>query len=332
MSIVYARSLTVLAKLSDTLGLPFETLLHKAGIDIGLLNRPDASFPTENYIRLHEEILQHAGNEDFGLLSGRINYMESFHLYMSVASASNTFREWINLLPDMIPNLGELIKIKVKLKDEYLILEYHFDTPSKLKRCLITDSLLASTAMLMDGFCMLPVRPVRVDFSYSQPNDIGMLNDVFRAPLHFKQSLSAIYYHKSILDLPQMHVSTSLYENVKEELDEFLSQFTWESDAFTASLYSAIRRQLPKGNCTVSSVAERLDMSSRTLQVRLQERGTQFRYFLQQVKSTLAVKYLRDKNASIIDIALMLGYRDPTSFSTAFKSWHGCSPSDYRRE
>ncbi|NIB45084.1 AraC family transcriptional regulator [Pseudomaricurvus alkylphenolicus] len=330
MSVVYASSLNVLAKLADALGVPFEALAHKAGIDIGLLNMPEATFPVENYFRLHKEILEQTGNEDFGLLSGRISYMESFHLYMSVASASNTFREWINLLPDMIPSLGDLVRIEVKRKGDYLILEFHMDRPSNLTRCLVTDNFLASAAMLMDGFCMLPVRPVRVDFTYSQPSDTKMLNDIFRAPLHFKQPVSAVYYHKSILELPQLHVSTSLYENVKEELDEFLSQFTWESDTFTANLYSVIRRQLPRGSCTVNSVAEKLNMSSRTLQARLQERGTQFRYFLQQVKSALAVKYLRDKNVNIIDIALMLGYRDPTSFSTAFKSWHGCTPTEYR--
>nr|WP_277345690.1 AraC family transcriptional regulator [Pseudomaricurvus alkylphenolicus] len=310
----------------------FETLAHRAGIDIGLLNLPDASLPAEKYIRLHEEIQRQSGNDDFGLLSGRIGYMENFHIYMSVASASDTFREWINLLPDMVPGLGDLVKIEVKRKGDYLILEFHVDKPASLKRCLITDSLLASTAMLMDGFCMLPVRPVKVNFTCARPDDTNMLNDVFRAPLYFKQPVSAIYYHKSILELPQLHVSTSLYDNVKEELDEFLRHSTWEADAFTANLYSVIRRQLPRGQCTVSSVAEKLNMSSRTLQVRLQERGAQFRFFLQQVKSTLAKKYLRDRSVSVIDIALMLGYRDPTSFSTAFKTWHGCTPSEYRRD
>jgi len=332
MSTVYASSLTILAKLSDALDLPFETLANKAGIDISLLNTPEASLSTEKYFRLHKEIWQQTGNDDFGLLCGRIYYMENFHLFMSIASASNTFREWINQLPDMIPNLRELVKIEVKLKGEHLVLEFHFNSPSNLKRCLIADSLLASASMFMDGFCMLPVRPVRVDFTYPQPSDTRMLNDLFRAPLNFNQPVSAIYYHKSILDLPQLRVSTSLYDNVKEELDEFLSHFSWEHDAFTANLYSIIRRQLPKGSCTLNTVAEKLNMSSRTLQLRLQDRGTQFRYFLQQVKSSLAAKYLMDKNVNIIDIALMLGYRDPKSFSTAFKSWHNCTPSEFRKK
>jgi len=331
MSVVYASALTATAKLSETLGLPFETLAQKVGIDPGLLGRPEATLSVEKYLRLYDEIML-TGKEDFGLLSGRIAYMENFHLYMSVASASHTFRDWINLLPNINPALGDLIKSIFKRKGDYLILEMGFERPSTLKRCLLTDNFLASTTMLMDGFSMLPVRPVRVDFTYPQPADTKALKDVFRAPLYFNQPASALHYHKSILDIPPLHVSTSVYDNMKEELDEFLNLFSWAADSFTTSLYSVIRQQLASGECTLKNVAEKLNISSRTLQLRLQERDTQFRHFVQQVRSSLAVKYLRDKNFSIINIAILLGYQDSTAFSTAFKSWHGCTPSEFRKK
>ncbi|NIB44659.1 AraC family transcriptional regulator [Pseudomaricurvus alkylphenolicus] len=330
MSVVYASSLEPLAKVSDALGVPFEALAHKVGIDIGLLNTPDATLPAEKYIRLHEEILQQTGNAEMGLLIGRVSYLESFHIYMSLASASNTFRDWINLIPGMSPAWGDLMKTSIRRKGDYFILEMRFEGLSNSKRCLITDSFLASSMMVMDGFCVLPVRPVRVDFTYAQPSDTTALQEAFRAPLHFDQPTSGVHYHKSVLDLPQLHVSTSVYDNVKEELEEFLSFTSWAGDSFTTNLYTIIRRQLPTGKCTVKSVAAALNMSSRTLQLRLKERDTQFRYFVQQVRSTLAVRYLQDKNFSIINIALLLGYGDPTSFSAAFKSWHGCSPREYR--
>ncbi|BFM15568.1 AraC family transcriptional regulator [Maricurvus nonylphenolicus] len=331
MSVVYARSLTVLAKVTEALGVSFEAMVHKAGIDIGLLNLPDATLPAEKFFRLHKEILAQTGEENFGLLCGRLSYMESFHLYMSLASAANTFREWINLLPDMVPSLGDLVKIIVKRKDDNLVLELHIDWPTHETRCLVTDALLASTVMLMDGFSILPARPVRIDITYPQPNDSEAIKEALRAPLHFNQSVSALYYPISILDLPQMHVSTSLYDNVKDELDDFLVNFAWEADNFTVNLYSVVRRQLACSDYSVDVVAKKLNLSSRTLQRRLQERGSNYQHFVQQVKSTLATKYLKDKNLTIIDIALLLGYRDATSFSTAFKGWHGCSPSEYRR-
>ena len=159
MSVVYASSLAIIDKLTEALGVPFEALADAADINIGLLNTPDAVLPVANFLRLHDEILLQTGNEDFGLLCGRIIYMESFHLYMSLAAASHTFRDWINLIPEINPTLGGMMKNSVRRRGDHLILELEFDRPSKLKRCLLTDSHLASTVMLMDGFSVLPVRP-----------------------------------------------------------------------------------------------------------------------------------------------------------------------------
>lgn len=330
-SVVSTQILNSLVKLFDALEVPFEAVLHKVGIDAGLLNMPDTNISTEKYLRLYDEILLHTGNEDFGLMIGRIDYLECFHLYMSLAASSKTLRDWINLIPDMNPASNGLIKSVIRRKGDQFILEMGFDKPSKLKRCLITDSFMTSSVMLMDAFSVFSVRPVRVDFTYPRPRDTKALEEIFRAPLYFNRPASGLCYHKSVLNFPQLHVSTSLYDNVKKELEEFLSLHSWDGDPFSASLYTVVRRQLHTGNCSLPNVAETLNISSRTLQLRLETRGTQFRHFLQQVRSELAVKYLRDKNLNIIDIALSLGYRDATSFSAAFKVWHGISPSEYRR-
>ena len=47
----------------------------------------------------------------------------------------------------------------------------------------------------------------------------------------------------------------------------------------------------------------------------------------------LAKHYLVDKKPSVIEIeiAFLLGYGDPSTFSAAFKSWHGHTPTEYRR-
>ena len=66
------------------------------------------------------------------------------------------------------------------------------------------------------------------------------------------------------------------------------------------------------------------------MQRRLSERGTQFSQILQDVRLHLAERYLSDKRLTIAEIAFLLGYADQGSFSSAFKSWHGVSPSEFR--
>ena len=179
---------------------------------------------------------------------------------------------------------------------------------------------------------MLPVRPRRVDFTYGKPDDLSMLQDTFRAPLYFDQPVSALYYDWKLLDNPQLHVSTRFHDAVVEEFSAYFSDDASATDPFSLSLHTAIRRQLPAGSCSIDSVASDLNVSRRTLQRRLKERDNNFQQLLQRVKSDLAAKYLEDKSLSIIEIALLLGYGDPSSFSAAFKSWNGITPTEFRRQ
>ena len=197
---------------------------------------------------------------------------------------------------------------------------------------MITDSILSATVLQMNGYCLLPVKPVRVDFTYPKPQNLDVLRDSFGAPLYFGQPVSALHYDWKVLDYPQLHVSTRIYEVVAEEFSAFFSEDASASDPFSLGLHRAIRRQLPVGECSIDSIASDMNVSRRTLQRRLKDRDTNFQHLLQGVKSRLAVKYLEDKSLSIIEIAFLLGYSDPSSFSAAFKSWRGVTPTEFRRQ
>jgi AraC-like DNA-binding protein len=89
---------------------------------------------------------------------------------------------------------------------------------------------------------------------------------------------------------------------------------------------------LPEGEDTIDKLAGKLNISRRTLQRRLSERDTNFLHVLQEVRSKMAIRYLADDRLGITEIAFLLGYADQGSFSSAFKSWHGLAPRDYRRK
>jgi AraC-like DNA-binding protein len=52
---------------------------------------------------------------------------------------------------------------------------------------------------------------------------------------------------------------------------------------------------------------------------------------VERVRKNLALKYLNDSRLSLLDIALMLGFTNQTSFHHAFKRWTGQSPGEFRR-
>lgn len=330
--VVYARALKGFMDLAQALGASPELIARNAGLDISLLKVPDALLPSATYYRLQEQFLLQTGKPDFGVLSGRVSYMESAHLFLYLASASQSLRDWLNMLPSVANILGDIGSIRVARHPRHFVLEWHPERPPDPVRCVITDSLLSSAMLQMDGYCLLPVKPSRVDFSYPRPDNLECLQATFGNCLYFDQAISGLHYDRKALDYPQLHVSTRFYDGVVEEFSEFFTGDASASDPFSLSLHTAIRRLLPVGACSIDSIAGEMNVSRRTLQRRLKDRDTNFQQLLQGVKSNLACKYLDDKSLSIIEIALLLGYGDPSSFSAAFKSWVGVTPSEYRRQ
>lgn len=60
--------------------------------------------------------------------------------------------------------------------------------------------------------------------------------------------------------------------------------------------------------------------------------GMSFRDYLRQRKLAFALKEVRDKQKSFLDIAFDYGFSSHEAFTRAFKRMYGVSPSEYRRE
>ena len=93
----------------------------------------------------------------------------------------------------------------------------------------------------------------------------------------------------------------------------------------------AIIDQLPSGNVTEDTVAEAIFISKRSLQRKLNEKGTTFKTILTDVRQDLALKYIHDRKLTLTEISFMLGFSEMSSFSRAFKRWTGESPKEFRR-
>jgi AraC-like DNA-binding protein len=78
--------------------------------------------------------------------------------------------------------------------------------------------------------------------------------------------------------------------------------------------------------------AKRLATSSRSLRRRLRDEGTSFRSLLDEVRSTIADRWLEDPRRSITEIGLDLGYTDAANFARAYRRANGVSPSVARKQ
>jgi AraC-like DNA-binding protein len=87
---------------------------------------------------------------------------------------------------------------------------------------------------------------------------------------------------------------------------------------------------LPHGKAHVSDVARRLGISSRTLSRKLHDEGAAFAEILDDFRKALAKRYLNEHELQVSEIAWLLGYRELSSLTHAFKRWTGMTPKQFR--
>jgi len=329
---ILSRALKVILDVADACGISRDRICADLNLNYAQLSIPDGTVSVSEYYALVEYIRQNSNSANLGLYVGRVNYLESMHLSLYMASAGRTLRDWLNMMPSVASLFGDIGSVKVRRKGDQFSLCWHPNEKPNPQRCLITDSMIAASVLQMGSFCIVPVKPVRIDLSYPQPADTSVMKSMLGGELYFNQPISRIHYQSKALDYPLVHVTTNIYEGVSEEFAVFFSDQSSHADPFLLALHAAILRQLPRGQCCIESVAKDLCLSRRTLQRRLEDRRTNFQKLLQGIKSTMSKKYLDDEGLSIIEIAFLLGYSDHSTFSAAFKNWYSVTPSEYRRQ
>jgi AraC-like DNA-binding protein len=100
--------------------------------------------------------------------------------------------------------------------------------------------------------------------------------------------------------------------------------------ALRANVENKIAPLLPHGKAQASEIASRLGMSQRTLARRLAADGLSFAGILDEMKRDLAKRYLTEADLPITTIAWLLGYREVSAFTHAFKRWTGKTPKQTR--
>lgn len=133
-----------------------------------------------------------------------------------------------------------------------------------------------------------------------------------------------------VTTLPIIGNDRYLHEMLVQYADEALANRTPERSSVRSKVEHVIGPLLPHGKAKASAIAKELGVSHRTLARQLAAEGQTFSGILDQNKADLAKSYLTHGDLSISQIAWLLGYREVSTFTHAFKRWYGVTPSELR--
>ena len=110
-----------------------------------------------------------------------------------------------------------------------------------------------------------------------------------------------------------------MYGKLIEQAERYLKSLN-TGDNIAAQLKRRLADLMARGEANADAACRALQLSRRTFQRRLKAEKTSFQRILKEVRAELAVRYLSDERLKALEVAMLLGYSNFSSFTTAFKS------------
>jgi AraC-like DNA-binding protein len=170
--------------------------------------------------------------------------------------------------------------------------------------------------------------PCELHVTYGPPENAPSYPELFGCPVQFGQSENKFLFETHWLDGVPKLGNEITYAAVLKLCDEMMEELQLH-----IGLVGKVRQVLLVNLMRPTSfeaVADYLHMSTRTLRRKLVDENTSFRKLVDELRAQMAIKYLRDTNLTIEDIAYALGFSDAANFRHAFRRWTKSAPQQFR--
>jgi AraC-like DNA-binding protein len=169
-------------------------------------------------------------------------------------------------------------------------------------------------------------------FTYSEPLRAQDYRVHLHSPCRFGQREIALELPKCWLDNRSPYFHAELWGQSLRQLSQRLRELGDKEVAVYSRHIRSLLRSYDPPLPVLADIAEKLHMSERTLNRRLQQEDTSFREIRGRVLIDWAQQYLVQGNDTIESIATALGYQDAANFRRAFRSRVGLTPIAYRHQ
>jgi AraC-like DNA-binding protein len=310
-------------------GVRADPVLRRAGLPADLFSRPEQGLSTEGYFSLWRSLEAEIGDPLFALKIVETLSTESFDPPLFAALCSANLAQAVQRLAKY-KQLMAPMKLEVKvgsrgdlsLSPRWLFAEG--DVPPSMEVAELGFLLRLARIATRE-----PVQALRVTLPRLPESAVARkYEEYFGAPVR-RGSHPSVSFAAQDAQRPFLTSSAAMWRVFEPDLRRRLSEL--EDTATTAERVRALLLELlPSNAATMESVSERLAMSKRTLQRRLEDEGENFRALVNGTRESLARHYLTQTCMSGGEIAFLLGFEDPNSFYRAFHEWTGQTPETVR--
>lgn len=317
-----------------SLGLDVDVVVEYAGIDTKVFSDPDARIPVLQELRVWECLSRHPVGlqigERLGIASmGIVGYAMQHGATLGEALAWQQ-RYSALVHPDVMPRLERRDSTGRPQDAGGWFVFTRPPTPvfAALREPLFAQA--ASMPAMLSAAVGTRLVPERVAFPLPRGGDASRVERYFACPVAWEAPLFEIAFDAAHLDRPLVRADAALFGYLARRADALLAALP-DQDSWSTRVQRVISAELAQGEPRAALVAKRFAVSVRTLHRRLGDEGASFAGLVDRVRRERAELLLSEPRLSANEVAYLLGYSDPATFSRAFKRWTGSAPSTWRR-
>jgi AraC-like DNA-binding protein len=311
-------------------GRSVDRILDEAGLDLRSVNREGGRIPWHAQAKVMDIAARELADDCYGIhLAAKVDVRDADALAY-VGLASRTLGEALANLARYVRIFNEVIRFELTADDGVTILSISGMEPTFV---LERQQMEFGAGLLLHLYRFLTKRqitPVQVHFVHARERGLREVSRYFGCKVSFLQNRAEIVLRASDLAIP---IHTSDYRLLKI-LTAYCEGMLKEHGNRGADLLQKVERRivdlLPKGAAKAKVVAADLGVSERTLTRHLAALGTSFNDVLDQIRKQLALKYVRETDLRLAQVAFLLGYANPPAFTLAFRRWTGKAPTELR--
>lgn len=332
------RTLRPLAGYLRSIGYDVAQMLAELGIDHAALLDPSASIPHPLMLEAWRKAEERCDDPNLGL-----HALERIDIRMIERAPHET--EWVVLQMFVVsPSLGEALArfarfFPVTFSGDEVIVQREGALVYVRHRVLGAPSaprsfgefMLGLLARLIHELTSRPVKPIEIRFAHAAPPSQTDVVEILPIAPTYSAVEDAIVLDASDLGIAMRSPNPALLAVLERHGEERLACLP-PLESFVDRVRALIFSELEDGNPNANHIADVLRISVRTLSRKLNELGTSHKVLLDEVRASLARRYLLEEQRAVNETAALLGFSEVSAFHRAFRRWYGQSPTEYRRQ
>ena len=310
-------------------GIDHRDVLERAALPIDLLDTPGPRVTIRDYYALWQATVTASGNPAIGVVLATLIRPEITEpLFLAVLNA-----------PDVAGAIDIVVRYKRIFEPQDLVIEADDATGQVTLTLPDPDAALRQPSVLIDtqfafilemcrrGTGRADLRPREMRLRV-KTLDAPAYAAFYRCPIVIGAPTNSLVFDGEVMAMPFVTHNPQMLN----ALVPYLRNVTPDSSIPAVARVRSVMGERLRGNRpTIEAIGRELAMSTRGLQRVLRDSGTTFRRLLDEVRNDHAQAYLASTAFTTSEVAFLLGFEDESSFSRAFRTWNGLSPTAFRK-